>query len=191
MRLPSTMIAIFAVAALCAVAAITATPASAADKLARPPPAVMRKLLDCRSLSDAAQRLACLDTGVAALAEAVEKRDVLVADREQVRAARRGLFGIALPSFKLFGDGKEDGEDTDDQGTLKQIEAKLASARAGAGNNWRLVLDDGSVWVQTDGGTLARDPRPGMPIRIRRAAVGSYLANIDGQIAVRVRRVNE
>ncbi|WP_353218230.1 hypothetical protein [Sandarakinorhabdus sp.] len=187
MRPPSTMIVISAVAAACALAA----PANAAEKLAQPPPAVVRKLLDCRSLTDTAQRLACLDTGVAALAEAVEKRDVLVADREQVKAARRGLFGIALPSFKLFGDGKADGEDTDDQGALKQIEAKLTSARAGAGGNWRLVLDDGSIWVQTDGGTLARDPRPGMPIRIRRAAVGSYLANIDGQIAVRVRRINE
>jgi hypothetical protein len=30
-----------------------------------------------------------------------------------------------------------------------------------------------------------------MKIRIRRAAVGTFLANIDGQIAVRVRRLNE
>lgn len=156
-----------------------------------PPPAVVQKLLQCRAITDATQRLACLDAGTAALAEAVEKRDVVVADREQVRKARRGLFGITLPSFNLFGGGKDADTDGDDQEELKQIEAGITAARPGPGNNWRFVLDDGSVWVQTDGRIFPRDPRPGMKIRIRRAAVGTFFANVDGQVAVRVRRINE
>ena len=32
-------------------------------------------------------------------------------------------------------------------------------------------------------------PAPGQPIRIRRAAMGSYLANVNNQIAIRVRRI--
>ena len=169
-----------------------ASAVSAAEKPPAPPPAVVQKLLECRSISDTAQRLACLDTGVAALADAVEKRDVVVADREQVKQARRSLFGIALPNLNLFGGGKDEDKDDDDAlGALQEIEGTLKSARQGPGRNWRFVLDDGSVWVQTDAKMFPRDPRAGMPIRIRRAAVGSFLANIDGQIAVRVRRLNE
>jgi hypothetical protein len=169
---------------------VVANPVVAADPPA-PPPAVVKKLLDCRAITDAAQRLACLDAGTAALADAVEKRDVLVADRDQVKKARRSLFGITLPSFTLFGSGKEEGEETDEQGAITQIEANITSARAGAGNNWRFVLDDGSVWMQTDGRIFPRDPKPGMKIRIRRGAVGTFLANVDGQIAVRVRRITD
>lgn len=170
---------------------IAASAAGAAEKPPAPPPAVVQKLLDCRALTDAAQRLACLDAGTAALAAAVEKRDVVVADREQVKKARRSLFGITLPSFNLFGDGKDDDAKNDEDGVLQQIEAGITATRPGPGNNWRFVLDDGSVWVQTDGKIFPRDPRPGMKIRIRRAAVGTFFANVDGQIAVRVRRINE
>ena len=171
--------------------ALLALPAAAADKPKDPPPAVVQKLLDCRALTDAAQRLACLDAGVAALAGAVERNDVVVADKEQLKKARRSLFGITLPSFNLFGSGKDDDEDTDELGALKQIEATIKSARPLPGGNWRFVLDDDSRWVQTDSRPLPRDPRAGMPIRIRRAAVGTFFANVDGQVAVRVRRVTE
>lgn len=191
MRLTRSVIAITGALGLSTIAAA----ASAADKPLVPPPAVVQKLLDCRNITDTTDRLACLDTGVSALAEAVEKRDVVVADREAVKNVRRSLFGIALPSFNLFGSGKGsdtgDAADSDEQGALQQIEATLKSARQGPARNWRFVLDDDSVWVQTDGKMLPRDPRAGMSIRIRRAAVGTFLANVDGQIAVRVRRLNE
>jgi hypothetical protein len=165
---------------------------AAAQKPPQAPPAVVQKLLDCRALTDTTQRLACLDAGVAALAGAVEKRDVVMADKEQVKQARRSLFGITLPSFNLFGkDDDDDKSKADERGVINEIEATLSGARPGPGNNWRLVLDDGSVWLQTDGRLFPRDPRSGMKIKIRRAAVGTYLANVDGQIAVRVRRINE
>lgn len=172
------------------IALVIATPA-AAQKPPQAPPAVVQKLLDCRSLTDATQRLACLDAGVAALAGAVERRDVVMADKEQVKQARRSLFGITLPSFNLFGDGNDDKARSDERGVINEIESTLAGARPGPGNNWRLVLEDGSVWVQTDARVMPRDPRSGMKIKIRRAAMGSFLANVDGQIAVRVRRINE
>lgn len=176
------------------------SPSLAKDEAKRqPPPAVVQKLLDCRGIADAAQRLACLDAGVSALAGAVESREVLVADKEEVKKARRSLFGLSLPSFNLFGADKGDdgagelarGEKKDERGALTEIEATITAARMVRGAGWRLVLDDGSIWVQTEALTLRRDPRPGMKIRIRRGAVGSFLANIEGQTAVRVRRVVE
>lgn len=175
---------------------LVAAPAAAADKPkeAAPAanPAVVQKLLDCRALTDPTARLACLDAGVAALAGAVESREVLVADKEQVKKARRGLFGLSLPSFNLFGTDKEElaaGEKKDERGALTEIEATITSARPSRTAGWRFVLDDGSVWLQTDNEGFRRDPRAGMKIRIRKAALGSYFANVDGQTAVRVKRV--
>jgi hypothetical protein len=175
-------------------ALLIAAPALAADKPKAAPPAVVQKLLDCRALADSAARLACLDAGVAALAGAVESRDVLVADKEDVKKARRGLFGLSLPAFNLFGadkDEADEGEKKDERGALTEIEATITAARPSRAGGWRFVLDDGSTWLQTDQMGFRHDPRPGMKIRIRRAAMGSYLANVDGQTAVRVKRIVE
>jgi hypothetical protein len=163
---------------------LIAAPAAAADKPKQAPPAVVQKLLDCRALTDSAVRLACLDAGVAALAGAVENRDVLVADKEEVKKARRGLFGADK-------DEVAEGEKKDERGALTEIEATITAARPSRTAGWRFVLDDGSTWLQTDAIGFRRDPKPGMKIRIRRAAMGSYLANVEGQLAVRVKRVVE
>ena len=176
------------------IAAPAIAPAIAGEKPKAAPPAVVQKLLDCRSIADAAARLTCLDAGVAALAGAVESREVLVADKEQVRAARRGLFGLTLPSFNLFGTDKDEaekGEKKDERGALTEIEGTITSARPSRTAGWRIALEDGSVWLQTDNGSFRHNPKPGMKVRIRRAAMGSFLANIDGQTAVRVKRVVE
>ncbi|WP_310476379.1 hypothetical protein [Sandarakinorhabdus sp.] len=183
---------ITATAALSAL--MIAAPVLAADKPKNAPPAVVQKLLDCRALTDAAARLACLDAGVSALASAVESRDVLVADKEEVKKARRGLFGLALPTFNLFGADKDEvaeGEKKDERGALTEIEAIITAARPSRTAGWRFVLDDGSTWLQTDSLGFRHDPKPGMKIRIRRAAMGSYLANVEGQTAVRVKRIVE
>lgn len=173
---------------------MTAQTAQAADKPPAAPPAVVQKLLDCRSVADATARLACFDASVAALASSVATREVLVADKEEVKKARRGLFGLALPTFNLFGADKDEvaeGEKKDERGALTEIEATITAARPSRSAGWRFVLDDGSVWLQTDAIGFRRDPKPGMKIRIRRAAMGSYLANVDGQLAVRVKRIVE
>ncbi|MCU0890542.1 MAG: hypothetical protein MUE77_02075 [Sandarakinorhabdus sp.] len=168
------------------------TPALAAETPKTPPPAVVRTLLDCRAITDAGQRLACLDAGVAALASAVESRDVVVSDREQVTKARRGLFGIAPPGFRLFGGGAEESSKADDaeDRVPDAIEAVISAASPGRDGNWRFTLDDGSRWIQTEARTMRRDPAPGMKVRIRAAAMGSYLANVDEQTAIRVKRVD-
>jgi hypothetical protein len=182
-----------------ATALLAASPALAAEPTRNAPPAVVKSLLDCRAIADATQRLACLDAGVAALAGAVEKRDVVVTDREQVNKARRGLFGLAPSGLKLFGGSSDDrkGEDrraekdADDEDRVPDaIEATITAVGASADGKWRLTLDDGSRWVQTEAKTMRRDPRPGMKIRIRTAAMGGYFANVDGQLAIRVKRVN-
>ena len=52
-----------------------------------------------------------------------------------------------------------------------------------------IIIEDGAKWVQIDTNAV-RTPKSGMPIRIRRATMGSYFANIAGRPAIRMRREN-
>ena len=107
------------------------------------------------------------------------------------------VFGIAPSGFRLFGGGDEKdsdknasrADDAEDR-VPDAIEAMISAANPGRDGNWRFTLDDGSRWMQTDSRTMRRDPKPGMKVRIRAAAMGSYLANVDDQTAIRVKRVD-
>ena len=169
----------FAAAALVAAAA---TPAFA-QLTAGERPEALNNLLACRALEGADARLACFDREVAAFEAAQAANQLVVMDRQQVRRTRRSLFGLVLPDLGIFGDNNADPEEA-----VAEIQTTIRSASQNALNKWVIVLEDGARWIQLDTRTLPRDPRGGMPIRIRRAAMGSYLANIDDQTAIRIRR---
>ena len=46
-----------------------------------------------------------------------------------------------------------------------------------------------SVWTQVDSNELFKDPKPGMPVRIRQASLGSFLVVVDNMRAFRARRM--
>lgn len=162
-----------------------ATSAAAPRDAARPQ--IFDRMVACRAVADPTARLACYDAEVAAVDAAEKSNELVVVDRDQVRKARRSLFGLSLPKLAIFSRGK-DGEDEDDP---KQIDSVIRSAySSGASNRSTMILEDGAKWVQIDSRSLSRTPRPGMKIRIRRAALGSYVANIDDQTAIRVHREN-
>ncbi len=144
-------------------------------------PAILQKLYDCRTIADAAARLACYDAQVGQLADAEASKAVVIADKEAVKKTERGLFGFTLPKIGLFG---SDGDQ------IAEIEGKIASVRRVDRERWGFTLDDGAKWVQIVPKDLTRPPRAGMTVRIRRAAMGSFLANIDDQPAVKVKREN-
>ena len=160
--------------------------ALAKDKKAGdPPPAVFQAVIDCRTIGDSAARLACYDASVATLADAQKSEDLFVASKDDIRKARRGLFGLSLPRLGLFGGGKDE-----DEGKLaiKEIDAILAGVGRGP-NGLIYTLDDGAVWVQTDGIYL-NTPKVGQKIHIRRGALGSFFAKVDDGLGVRVKREN-
>ncbi|WP_447726928.1 hypothetical protein [Sphingomonas koreensis] len=138
----------------------------------------------CRDIADTAARLACFDRNVKTLAEAKQRKDIVVMDREGVRAAKRGLFGFSLPRIKLFGDGGGDSE-TD----VKQIDSIVTTARAGVGGLMTIALKDGTVW-QTTEARMGFSPRSGDEITITAGALGSYMAKIKGGRSSKVKRVN-
>ena len=166
-----------------ALAVVAAAPAVAKDKdKPAAPPAVYQAVVDCRALGDAAQRLACFDRTVGEMAKAGEAKDLGVLDRATMRETRKGLFGFNLPKLKLFGGG-----DDDDKDEITQIDSTIAGIRTANDGMPVFTLADGAKWKQTEGRNVF--PKVGDAIRIKRATLGSYMANVDKRSAVRVMRL--
>ncbi|MFW2831335.1 hypothetical protein [Sphingomonas sp. ID0503] len=163
---------------------VSAAPARAQGSGGTPP--VAQALFECRGIADDAARLRCFDEAAGRMAEAEKKKDLVMVDRSQIREARRSLFGLTLPDLKIFGGGEKDEKEEG----VSELTATVRSAQLGSDGKWLIILEDGARWKQTDGKQLAGDPRPGSTIRIRKAAMGSYLANVGKQTAIRVRRMN-
>lgn len=163
--------------------AASASPVLAQDR--RPPqrPEALTRMLACRALQPTEERLACYDREVAAFETAESSRQLVVMDRQEVRRTRRTLFGLPLPDLGVFGDATPDEEEG-----VSEIRTTVRSASRNQFGQWVIVLEDGARWVQTD----TRGPRlsitSGMPIRIRRGAMGSYFANVNERAGIRVQR---
>ena len=151
------------------------------------PIAVLQQLYDCRAITDEAARLTCYDARVGALQTAESARDIRVVDREQVRETRRGLFGLSLPNIgEIFG-----GDDDSEQGeadAVNELTATLSAVTRDGSAHWNYTLDNGQLWIQTDSSAPGRSPRAGQSVVIRRAAMGSFMINVEGRPGVRVRR---
>ena len=171
--------------ALAAVSLAIAAPVLAQSR--RPPEAmqqradVVKRLSECRQIADSAQRLACYDAAAAAIDAAEQSGDLVVVDRGQVRAAKRSLFGFDTSALNIFDRG-------DQPEVVDDVTLTVERAYRGEGGKWVLVMSDGQVWRQIDSEPMGTAPRRGSKAEVRRAALGSYFMNIDGQRAIRARR---
>lgn len=144
---------------------------------------MLQELVDCRKLTDDAARLACYDKASASLDQAEQKGDIVVVDREQARKVRRQAFGFLLPSISLFEKGETQEE-------LENVASQVDAARMNGASKWVIQLKEGGgTWVQVDDKDLHKTPKSGMPVTIRKAALGSFMMSIDGGGGFRVRRV--
>jgi hypothetical protein len=72
-------------------------------------------------------------------------------------------------------------------GRLEEITAQVAAARVNPNNKLVVSLDNGQVWSQVD--SPAPRIKAGDKVRIRRAALNSYLLSLaEGGRAIRVHR---
>lgn len=154
----------------------------AAPKIETQRAQVVQAVADCRKLTADAARLACYDKAAAELDVAESKGQVVVIDREQAKAVRRQAFGFSLPAFTLFDRGATKEEPVD------RITIELSDAYKNGERKWVMTSNEGVVWVQTDDESVNEDPHKGSKVAIRKAAIGSFFCNIDGQRAVRCER---
>lgn len=174
--------------AVLAVALVAASgAASAQDREAPNPtaaPEIVERLFACRSIADPTDRLACFDREVAVVEQATEADDLVMADREQLSEARKGLFGFSIPKLRLFDRGSEE------ERAIDQIEGVIASSRLSATGKLVVTLEDGARWAQTDDTPIPGSVRAGDRITIKRAAMGSFLGKIGTKRSFRIQRLN-
>lgn len=164
--------------------ALTALTAAATLSGQGPPvqdrPEALTRLVACRALTDSVARLACYDAAAGALDSAERQGEVVVLDRAGVSETRRQLFGFDLTLPTLF--RGETGVE------LNAVETTLQSASRNGEGRWVFRLADGAIWRQIDSEPVRFDNVPGSPVRVRKAAMGSFLLTVGGSRAVRVRR---
>lgn len=156
--------------------------AFAADKA--PTPKVVAEISSCRGITAQSERLHCYDKAAAAFDIAVAQREITVLDRQTVRQARRTLFGLEIPKLPLFDGIDEKGEQ------IESIDAVVTSATRNGHGKWIVQLLGGGTWIQIDSEALSLWPEAGSKVKIRRAALGSYMMRIEGQRGIRVKRLS-
>jgi len=132
----------------------------------------------CRSIAEDVARLACYD----ALAE------------PPVPVLASIPAGDATPPptpAELFGRDAGESEDIVLRAAgieqIEELRARVTGVRLDAYGKLTVTLDNGQVWSQIDSPAL--NLKSGDEVRIRRAAMGSYLlAEVDGKRSSRVRR---
>jgi hypothetical protein len=159
-------------------ALLIAAPVAAAEPSNSP---LVRDMLACRGEADPVKRLACYDGKVGAFATATEKGDVKVVDREDVKKTRRALFGFSLPKLPFFS-GDDSQEDQADE-----VETTISAIAALGYGKFALTMADGAVWRTTE--AMRRDPVAGAAVRIKKAAMGSFMLSVAGRPGVRALRV--
>lgn len=159
---------------------------SAHPGLTAPPtekPRAYEELIACRALTDSSARLDCYDAAVSRFSKLYDNGEIAVADGETAAAARKSAFGLPAPTPVLTPQ-KDSG--TRDQEDI--VESSLQSLRQAKDGKWIFVLATGAVWTQTDLQSI-RTPKVGDPIRIRRGALGSFLATVKDRPAIRMKRL--
>ncbi|EXS68803.1 hypothetical protein [Sphingobium sp. Ant17] len=163
--------------------------ASAAPKRQQPRPEIFTDLLQCRSVAQDAERLACFDRQVGAIDAAAQRDEVVVLDKSELNKTRKTLFGFSFPKLPFLGGGEADDSSEAKVEGVDQIEAVIASVRSLGYGKWQIGLEDGAVWATTEAMT-ARDPKVGQTIELKRAAMGSFMGKVAGGRAVRMKRVS-
>lgn len=167
----------FVVASSIAVPAFAQTAPSAPA----PTPEAMNRLYNCTAISEDAARLACFDEATARLRNAQAEGSLVAVDQGQLETLRRESFGFSLPSIaNLLPSRSED--------VQEEVSVEVANViRRGDGHSI-FVMSDGQRWVLLES-SAARNVRAGDTVRIRRAALGSFLLiSSRGGAALRVRR---
>ena len=118
--------------------------------------------------------------------EAAAKNEVYMVDKQQVQKTRRTLFGLPLPNLGLFGGGDDDDDNKENQ--ISELESTVKSASFN-GEGWIITIAEGSTWQQMDFSPLALSPKPGMPVVIKRAALGTYKMSVRKQPGIKVKRI--
>lgn len=136
----------------------------------------------CAGISTDAERLACYDAAVGRLKAAEDSGEVTTITRSEVEQVKRDSFGFSIPSLPSLALRKSGSGDKE----LDEVTAAVNSVSRDGAGRWRIRLENGQVWVQTDDKSVrAKNVKEA---RIYSALLGSYKMKLDGGLAFRVQR---
>lgn len=168
------------VLALAVAAAVTVAPGQEPN----PGTATTGALIACRGIAEDSARLACFDRNAAALQSAIAKREVVVLSPDDLRKAERSLFGFSVPKLPFFGGGASE------EPEAQEIAGRIAAAQPLGYGRWRIRLESGAVWETRESAPNYVVPKVGASVRIRKAALGSFVLTINNDRSFRARRVS-
>ena len=167
------------VAAGCAI--VAAGSAEAAKPTEVGTPAQVQRLMACRSIASAEERLACFDRETGAMNQAIASRDLVFLDKQKAREARRSLFGFSIPNFGgIFGG---------DENEVKSIESTVTKTAHNQFGGWVFYLADGSVWNQMDDWPLGLPPQRGDKVVVTRGILVCFVVRLNKQPGIMVPRI--
>lgn len=132
---------------------------------------LVESLQSCRNVSDIAKRAACYDKLVDA---ATAQANANAVPRDPVRDF--GSRDVPVPKAVRA-------EEPD------AITTTVKTVSTNSKGGWVIVTETDAIWSQSDSEMPPRSPRVGQTIELKRAAMGSYMAKVDGGRAFRVKRV--
>lgn len=180
---------------------LTSAAVAPAATPAAPSVSPLSPIYACAEKTDPVERLACFDSAVASVKAAEARSEIIALDQPRVAAVRREAFGFRIPSLPRFGFGGARAEasagassgtpSTRPPNNEDDEEQTYAVARIGrAGDRVAIYLENGNVWQMTEAGELNAPSQTPFNVRIKSAAMGSFLLNVEGRNkGYRVRRV--
>lgn len=153
---------------------VASTCSDAADKSPGSHAPRIEALRICRAVMDAAARVTCYDRATDELLAAAESRQIVVLDQSEIRTARRGLFGFALPHIPFLDNSgsKKEAEEA------KHLVTKVASVASAGYGKVRFRLEDGALWETTESSAEVSDLRAGDTITLDRGMLGAYFLDL-------------
>ena len=150
-------------------------------------PQVLDNLLECRKIEDSRKRLECYDQDSQRVEDARESGEFIAVDRETVEKEKKKNFGLSMPSlpslsFPDLGLGNDSPENA--------VVLTIAEYKIRQNGTVKFTMADGQIW-ETTSGRMNRVPRgKGQKLYIRKAAIGSFLAQVNNTgPGLRVRRI--
>lgn len=154
--------------------------------------AILGILRECAKIEDSLARLNCYDSNIGADQSTTSSETRTGASTDSpgegspstAQSASANFGAESVKSADRFKSHSETGRGVD------ELRTRILNVRQREPGVYLVTIEDGAQWLFSESVPMSfRPPREGALVAIKRASLGSFLMVVDGQAAVRVRRV--